>query len=195
VQHRGGMSTDHATLRPGGRLPPVDLVGLPGDVRRNLRRESRDATVLILPVPGHATPGGDPGTDAGDDAGTDAGAWRRYLEQVAAAAPEIQEWYARILVVVAERDAGLRLHAALAGRLPVLADPERTLARGLALPPGAGALVIADRYGQVYDARTAAAPAGLPGPTEIEAWVRFLSTQCPECGVIDEPGHGEYALD
>jgi hypothetical protein len=28
---------------------------------------------------------------------------------------------------------------------------------------------------------------------EIEEWMKFLATQCPECGVIDEPGHGEWA--
>lgn len=48
-------------------------------------------------------------------------------------------------------------------------------------------VVIADRYGQVYDVTAAADAADLPSSKELEAWFKFLATACPECGVIDDP--------
>lgn len=48
-------------------------------------------------------------------------------------------------------------------------------------------VVIADRYGQVYDVTTASDSDGLPTSDVLEEWFRFLATACPECGVIDDP--------
>jgi hypothetical protein len=58
------------------------------------------------------------------------------------------------------------------------------------LEPDGGAehrLVIADRYRQVYAVHDAGDTAGLPDADALTEWFRFLSTACPECGVIDEP--------
>lgn len=53
---------------------------------------------------------------------------------------------------------------------------------------GAPSVVIVDRYGQVwFESETE-----LPDAREIEEWTKFLATQCPECGVPDEPGYGEW---
>lgn len=48
-------------------------------------------------------------------------------------------------------------------------------------------LAIVDRYGQVYSLSDAASASQLPDAAEITDWFRYLSTACPECGVIDDP--------
>ncbi len=48
-------------------------------------------------------------------------------------------------------------------------------------------LLIIDRYGQVYAVHDVAELNGLPDADALEEWFRFLSTACPECGVIDDP--------
>ncbi len=48
-------------------------------------------------------------------------------------------------------------------------------------------VAIVDRYGQLYEATTAADASALPDPHALEEWFRFLATACPECGVIDDP--------
>jgi hypothetical protein len=48
-------------------------------------------------------------------------------------------------------------------------------------------LLIIDRYRQVYAVHDAARADELPDPDELVEWFRFLSTACPECGVIDDP--------
>jgi hypothetical protein len=52
---------------------------------------------------------------------------------------------------------------------------------------GEDAVLIADRWGQIYHGARGEAPDALPTPAEIEEWLQFIATQCPECGVIDEP--------
>lgn len=42
------------------------------------------------------------------------------------------------------------------------------------------AVIIADRYGQVYHVATAEDADGLLDARELEEWLRFLGTQCPE---------------
>ncbi|HEX6141062.1 MAG TPA: hypothetical protein VF013_11465 [Candidatus Limnocylindria bacterium] len=61
--------------------------------------------------------------------------------------------------------------------------------RVLALEPDGAALhrvLVVDRYGQVYHALDAPEQ-GLPDAAELEEWFRFLTTACPECGVLDDP--------
>jgi hypothetical protein len=48
-------------------------------------------------------------------------------------------------------------------------------------------LLIVDRYRQVYAVHDAAGADQLPSAEELVEWFRFLSTACPECGVIDDP--------
>ena len=71
------------------------------------------------------------------------------------------------------------------------ADPDAWAALGI--PEGESALIIADRWGEVYFGRHSGTFADWPPPARIEEWIRFLAMQCPECGVIDEPGYGEWA--
>ncbi|HJU65394.1 MAG TPA: hypothetical protein VJ596_06935 [Gemmatimonadaceae bacterium] len=41
-------------------------------------------------------------------------------------------------------------------------------------------LVVADRYGHVYFVQQAGLGHELPPPQEVEEWLKFLATQCPE---------------
>jgi hypothetical protein len=100
----------------------------------------------------------------------DSSAWAGYVAALDDAAADIRHWYARIVVAPAGAASGV-----------------------LGLDPRSAALLIVDRYGQVYHVAEAGEDGQLPDVAEIEQWTRFLATQCPECGVIDEPGQGEWA--
>ncbi|HSL72589.1 MAG TPA: hypothetical protein VK864_20230 [Longimicrobiales bacterium] len=107
-----------------------------------------------------------------------------YIAAVEAHLADLRDWYGRPLLVT-ER-------AVRQGALPcVQAGPD--VWQEIGIGPHPMALIIADRWGVVYHAVATQAMTDLPGPDEIEEWVRFLATQCPECGVIDEPGYGEWA--
>ncbi len=62
---------------------------------------------------------------------------------------------------------------------PLLTDPtERTAAQhGLAVP----AVVVADRFGEIWAAWIGDDQHVLPSGQEIAAWLAFIEVQCPEC--------------
>jgi hypothetical protein len=156
-------------IAPGDLIPRVELAVVPDGTPHGLRTESRDARVLLV-LP------------------SDHGPWHDYLRELSAAAPDIHYWYASTLVVVATGPAdAARLRAGAAAALEVAADPGADVAGRIGLPVDSAMLVIADRYGQVYGAWTGEDGKGLPPAAEVEEWTRFLATQCPECGVIDQP--------
>jgi hypothetical protein len=166
-----------AELRRGDRLPPLLLPRAADGAPVDLNSASRDARLLLIV--------------AGDDAGAAAA-----LEPIADAARDIEHWYARLFVVATgSADAARRLDDRLGSRLSVLNDADEAAARRLGLAGGGAALFVADRYGQIYEVAGAPSAAGLPAASELEEWAKFLATQCPECGVIDEPGHGEWSAD
>ncbi len=163
-------------LEAGDRLPGLQLPAAPEGKPRTFPRASRDALVLLL-LPKQY------------------GAWRDYLRALADAAAEIEQWYASILVVISgELEVARALQEQTQNKLAVLADAEREAHRRIGVNAAHAGLLIVDRYGQIYDVIEAELPEELPGPDEIEEWTKYLATQCPECGVIDEPGYGEWAL-
>jgi len=103
-------------------------------------------------------------------------------------------WAGRPLVIVpASVENAARLVGSVDGvPFPVLADPDGDVRRRLGVPADRAALVIADRWGVVYNAVEADTARDLPPVDEVIEWVRYLATQCPECGVPDEPGRGEW---
>jgi hypothetical protein len=112
----------------------------------------------------------------------------------ARAQPAIAEWEHRLPDFHAWDGRPILVHEGphMESALPsALARPEDWDALGI--EPANSALIIADRWGVVYAARQAAHFAELPNAEYAEEWLRFLATQCPECGVIDEPGYGEWA--
>jgi hypothetical protein len=163
-------------LQAGDTLPPFQLPAAPDGAPHLFPSTSRDALVLLL-LPQDYLP------------------WSGYLAALAGAADDIEHWYARILVVVgAELQVAGEVRKRAEGRLTVLADPQAEAHRRLGIAPGRAGLHIVDRYGQVYCVFEAEQEADLPGVGEIEEWTKFLATQCPECGVIDAPGHDDWTV-
>lgn len=144
---------------------------------------------------------------------------REYVGALADAEPRFRLWNGRPLVVLppgggaesvaptaqaSDADPGAAGTAAAAAsenltpagaleRLTILADPEGEAHRRCGVDEGVAALIVADRWGQIYAVERARTERELPGPREIEEWLRYLATQCPECGVPDEPGRGEWS--
>lgn len=156
-------------MRPGDRLPALSLVD-PGTGRtESLRRPQRGATALLLLPP-------DPSKEA-----------LSYVETFASAAERMERWDARPLVVVEEppESAGASTAA------PVRIDARGSLRGACALEAGEAAVVLADRWGEVYEVCREEADA-LPDPGALEEWLRYIATQCPECGVRDTEAPGGW---
>ncbi len=94
---------------------------------------------------------------------------RRYVDGLAASAPEFLVWDARLVVVV---PGSARFHALFG---TVLADPAHQVSSA-----EDAAVIVADRYGQIFDECHAGAGHRLPEPRQIEEWLKFLGTLCPE---------------
>lgn len=188
-------------MEPGDRLPSISLERAEGDGAVNLRHGGRDATVIVkLPA-------------------TDAARFLPYLERLAAAERAFRDWSGRLLAVLGAAPGDRPLPGARDGqhppagggregggwiermdldpshiasfRFPVLRDDPRATEDWA--PEDEAGVVIADRYGVVYHAAHGRSAADLPDTDEVVDWLRYLATQCPECGVPDEPGLGEFA--
>lgn len=157
------MTTENARehdLKLGARrLPEVKLPSAPGGSPVPIRPPGRVSAVLVL-------------LD-----GAECDACRAYLHSLASVSTDIAEWDGRVIVVVPASPEGAARSADDAPALTILADPERTLAARLSL--STPALVIADQYGEIHHAASAAH--ALPEPAEVIDWLRFLAIQCPEC--------------
>jgi hypothetical protein len=103
---------------------------------------------------------------------------RAFLE----AAGELELWDGRPLLVLDPDRADQPLDA---GR--VVLDAGGRLRRWLGVEADRWGLFIADRWGVLYFATRQRHARGLPDARELREWVKFLATQCPECGVIDQP--------
>jgi len=158
------------------------------DARIEVGRRGREALALVL-LP-----------DGGEEA-------IAYTRALAEAAPGFRIWDGRAVVVLAHGVRADPFVAEVADSPVALAlDPGGGAARSLGVEPsgpgraaggGAGrrtadgaALFIADRWGQLYHVQRSTRVEELATPAEIEEWFRFLSMQCPECGVPDVPGIG-----
>jgi hypothetical protein len=108
---------------------------------------------------------------------------RPYIAALEERLRDLRDWGGRPLLVTERNIVDSRLPSAVA-------SPEAWDALGVEN----SALVIADRWRVVYFARGTTTFADLPAADDVVDWVRYLGTQCPECGVIDEPGHGEWAI-
>ncbi len=157
----------------GDRLPPLTLPRAEDGAPVVWRAPRRGAPVVVFL--------------ATRDAG------RAYLRDLAAAEPEFRVWYGRPIVVL---PTGLELRSVVpadaADTLTVVSDPGGEAHRRCGVGEGSAALFVADRWGQIYLAARTGDETELPPTDEIEEWLRYLATQCPECGVPDEPGRGEW---
>ncbi len=106
-----------------------------------------------------------------------------YVRALSAAAAGLKDWDGRTIVVVpaGERAAGAALQTRAPG-LTVLVDragPEGARARA-GVPATSAAILVADRFGDVWHGYDAGAGHALPDVRELEAWLRYLGTLCPE---------------
>jgi hypothetical protein len=83
---------------------------------------------------------------------------RKYLEELGPSAAEFEVWDARLAVITPEPDGAAT---------PVA-------------PAGEAAVIVADRYGHVYEATYAGEGHAFPAPRQLEEWLKFLGTLCPE---------------
>jgi len=170
----GASSTPGKSLAPGDRLPRLELSDAGGGPVR-LRDPAHGAVVVAY----LARP--------------EAAEAREYLAALRAMEPEFRQWYGRTVVITGP-ETGVAGEALPSGRpaSPVVPDPAGELRRGLGIEDDY-ALFIADRWGQLYAVWHGTTATDLLDIREIVEWLRFLATQCPECGVPDEPGAGEWA--
>lgn len=96
-------------------------------------------------------------------------------------------WQRRPLVLVAltgrDDDLGRACAAEIAARLAAPGAPDAALVVTAdavpSVPPPA--VVVADRWGEVYFAAGGPTARELPAPAEIIEWVTFVAHECPEC--------------
>jgi hypothetical protein len=142
-------------LAPGAFLPNIDL---PRVVDRGVIHvgDSSGKTTVLLTV--HSP---------------DCAMCREYLDRVAGIAGEFDVWDARLLVLVpATVSDAARLRAPFG---VVAADPHGAIAGA-----GSASLIVADRYAQVFYSVHAGASHDLPSGRDLEQWLKYLGTLCPE---------------
>ncbi|MGH7717580.1 MAG: redoxin domain-containing protein [Gemmatimonadaceae bacterium] len=159
-----------SALRVGDLLPVRELASVDGRSTVALRDTARGATALIFVH------------------GIDCNECRAYAASLAPFAESFRWWAGTPLVVVPDVDSSvLRPATSHAQSLRVVVDRDGVLARSCGVAPGAAAIIVADRWGQIYHVAHAGDSHDFLAPEELESWFRYLATQCPECGVIDEP--------
>ncbi len=163
------MAGDGAPMPVGARLPALVSHADSGELR--WRDPARGSTVAVFLQ--------------SDDRDADLA----YLRALDSSARDFRLWDGRVIVVMPGRPSepgaraeGVERPTSISVVTEAYGEAEHCGVRG-----GEDAILIADRWGQIYHGARGATPAALPTPAEIEEWLQYLATQCPECGVIDEP--------
>lgn len=112
---------------------------------------------------------------------------RRYLDEVEPARQRFERLGGRFLLVVSG-DVAIRDEGADPIDVPIVRDSNDTLRAGCGLEPGESALLVTDRWGEIYDVFTPASGHDWPDAEELQEWLYYLAMQCPECGVPDHAG-------
>lgn len=160
------MSVNDRKPRPGTRLPSLSLPRISSGEPIEWRLP-RGVRVLVF---------------LGAELTRDTGA---YLDALREWRGRFRVWDGRPLIVLTSGRAPRDLDPENVP-YPVVADPDGEGRARCGVRPEELAVIITDRWGEVYRSWVAAEPSDLPGPEEIEEWLRFIVTQCPECGVPDE---------
>lgn len=96
----------------------------------------------------------------------------------------LSNWGGRLITVLAASTTGERLGAA-GGE--VVRDPAGRGREVLGLERGTAAVVVVDRFGQLFARWSDPAGHDLPTASTLLEEVRFVGVQCPECEVPDLP--------
>lgn len=166
------MDTTHSEgVAVGERLPAVALATA-GSESLDLRRTRHESSVLVF-------------------VHRDCGDCQAYVAGLEALAQRLHAWGGRVLVVAADWD-----HArSLAGEVSstIVCDEGAHARAGAGLGSADAAVVVSDKFGTVYRCVAAGAGHELVAPDELLEEVRYMGSQCPECGVPDDPLSGEEA--
>ena len=159
----------------GDRLPPLSPRGIEDGRYVSRRRPARSATVVVfLPT-------------------NEVEASVAYVAALAERHDRLRIWGARAFIVAADTQPIVDRLRGIHAPFEWVADADGEIRRRWALQSAQAAVFIADRWGEVFHAETGGEVRDLATPAEIEEWLKYLATQCAECGVPDEPGHGEWA--
>lgn len=116
--------------------------------------------------------------------GRDCAACEAFLHVLAAHLEIYRQEETAVLAIGPDEPASNQQIAARLGHpFPLLSDPAgRVIAQqGLALP----ALIIADRWGEIWAAWLGGTTHQFPSEQDIVQWLSFIEIQCPECTTIE----------
>jgi hypothetical protein len=107
--------------------------------------------------------------------GADCEGCAAYAGALVSAQSEFRAWDGLLVLAVPEearREAGSAAASRdiAAGSVPTVRDEFG----------GAPRVIVADRFGHIFHVEEGGQVHRLPEPRELEAWLRFLATQCPE---------------
>ncbi len=170
-----GTATRQGPLKVGDQLPAMTLPEVPSGRPVRWRFAPSGASVLVFPH------------QQCDEC-------RDFLGRLDDEADEIRVWGARPLVVLPQ---GADTIGPLAEELsyPVLADEDSAARQACGVGSEQAVLFVADRYGSIHETFEVGDQHAFPPVDDLVEWAKFLGTQCPECGVPDEPGYGEWDPD
>ena len=72
-------------------------------------------------------------------------------------------------------------------RARIIGDPARRAHQRCGLPEQRAVVVVADRWGQVWDIAISDDDHALRDPADLCATTQFIAVQCPECETLDQP--------
>lgn len=142
-------------LKVAGFIPYLELPSAPHGVPVQLR-ESGGKTSVFVAVHSARCPG-----------------CRDYLKSLTPLSGEFEAWDARLLVIVPEPLSEAQDVAAPFAK--VLSDEGHRFAG-----TGAAFVLVADRYGQIFESMDAGSTHDLGSPAELAEWLKYIGTLCPE---------------
>ncbi|MGH7530335.1 MAG: hypothetical protein ACREMN_08140 [Gemmatimonadales bacterium] len=111
------------------------------------------------------------------------------LDELVARTEELTSEAAQVLVLVTSRPTPVPQRGRWA--LPVLVDDGARIHRMVGATDAAGrpasAVLITDRFREIFATYLLGLGSTLPGAKEILDWLVFINIQCPECGVPEWP--------
>lgn len=118
--------------------------------------------------------------------GASCGTCRSVLQKLARHVDTLRDEEAGILAIGPDQPSEARaLAVALTCPFPLLSDPSQRIVAQQGLEPPA--LVVSDRFGEIWAAWSGGRGHELPDVDEIVRWLEFVEVQCPECGAAEWP--------
>jgi hypothetical protein len=110
----------------------------------------------------------------------------RYRHDLARAQPDFRAWDGKLVIAVPDdhegaagvaEPAAAKAERARGTELPVAEPAVARVPDRVGEPP---AVIIADRFGHIYHVEAGGPAHALSEPRQLEEWLRFIGTQCPE---------------